>query len=103
MIVVSVMYPTTEGGKFDMDYYNATHIPLVKEAFGPSGLTSVQVLQGLPGPDGSQPPYVAIANLVFENPEALQKSMGGPRAAEVVGDIANFTDIAPARQISILA
>ncbi|MGA0606207.1 EthD family reductase [Phenylobacterium sp. VNQ135] len=101
MIVVSVMYPTTEGGKFDMDYYNATHIPLVKEAFGPTGLMSVQVLQGLPGPDGSKPPYVAIANLVFESPEALQKSMGGPRAAEVVGDIANFTDIAPSRQLSL--
>lgn len=101
MIVVSVMYPTTEGGKFDMDYYNATHIPLVKEAFGPTGLKSVQVLQGLPGPDGSKPPYVAIANLGFESPEALQKSMGGPRAAEVVGDIANFTDIAPNRQLSL--
>lgn len=101
MIVVSVMYPTTEGGKFDMDYYNATHIPLVKEAFGPTGLTSVQVLQGLSGPDG-KPPYVAIANLAFESPQALQASMGGPRAAEVVGDIANFTDIAPIRQLSTI-
>lgn len=99
MIVVSVMYPTTEGGKFDMDYYNATHIPLVKEAFGPTGLKSVEVLQGLPGPEG-KPPYVAIANLAFESPQALQASMGGPRAAEVVGDIANFTDIAPVRQLS---
>jgi conserved hypothetical protein len=103
MIVVSVMYPSTEGGTFDMDYYNATHIPLVKEAFGPTGLASVQVLQGLPGPDGAQPPYVAIANLVFESPEALQKSMGGPRAAEVVGDVPNFTNITPNRQISLLA
>ena len=103
MIVVSVMYPSTDGGKFDMDYYNATHIPLVKEGFGPTGLKEVQVLQGLPGPDGAKPPYVAIANLVFESTEALQKSMGGPRAAEVLGDVANFTDIAPVSQVSAAA
>ena len=97
------MYPSTDGGKFDADYYNATHIPLVKEAFGPTGLTSVEVLQGLPAPDGGKPPYVMMANLAFDSPQSLQASVAGPRAGEVFADIANFTDLTPVTQVSVAA
>jgi hypothetical protein len=59
----------TPGAKFDQADYDAVHIPLVKEAFTPTGLKAVQVLKGLPGPDGG---------------------LGGPRASEVLGDVARF-------------
>lgn len=100
MVVLTVMYPAKDGGRFDADYYSATHIPLVKEAFTSTGLTSVQVLQGLSAGDGGKAPFVMMANLTFESPQALQASVGGPRAGEVFADIANFTDIAPVTQVS---
>jgi uncharacterized protein (TIGR02118 family) len=100
MVVFSVFYPAKDGGKFDHDYYNATHIPLVKEAFAATGLSGVTVHQGLSAGDGSTAPFVAIAHLAFESPEALRASLTGPRGAEVSGDIPNFTDIAPITQVS---
>lgn len=100
MIIVSVLYPSSDGAKFDQAYYDATHIPLVKDAFGGTGLKDVLVFKGLPGGDGAPPPYVAMAHLVFEDAAALQASMGGPKAPAVSADVANFTSITPTIQIS---
>lgn len=103
MAVFTVLYPAAEGAKFDHDYYNATHIPLVKEAFAATGLTGVQVLRGLSGGAGGPAPFVAIANITFRDAEALRASLSGPRAAEVMADVANFTDIQPIAQVSVVA
>ena len=100
MVIVSVLYPASEGATFDSDYYDATHIPLVKDAFMDTGLKEVLVYKGLAGGDGAAPPFVAMAHLVFEDAGALQASMGGPRAPEVLADVANFTNITPITQIS---
>ena len=102
MIVVSVLYPSSDGARFDQAYYDATHIPLVRAAFGSTGLKDVLVFKGLPGADGAPPPYVAMAHLIFEDAAALGASMGGPRAAEVMADVAKFTNITPVSQVSTL-
>jgi uncharacterized protein (TIGR02118 family) len=102
MVIFSVLYPATPDAKFDRAYYDAVHIPLVKEAFTSTGLKDVQVLKGLTGPDGAAAPFVCMVNLTFESPEALAASLGGPRAAEVLGDVAKFTDIQPVTQVSTL-
>ena len=100
MVVFSVLYPASDGAKFDRAYYDATHIPLVKAAFSGTGLTGVRVLHALSAGGGGTAPYVAMAHLEFASPEALQASLGGPRAGEVMADIANFTDIQPITQVS---
>ena len=100
MTVFTVLYPAVAGAKFDHAYYEATHIPLARDAFAATGLTDVQILKGLAGGDGGPAPFLLIANLTFRDAEALQASLGGPRAAEVMADVANFTDIQPIVQIS---
>jgi uncharacterized protein (TIGR02118 family) len=100
MVIFSVLYPATPGARFDQTYYDDVHIPLAKDAFSATGLKSVQVLKGLPGADGGPAPFRVIVNLAFEDAAALQASFGGPRAAEVLADVANFTDIQPITQVS---
>ncbi len=102
MVVVSVLYPATAGAKFDQAYYDATHIPLVKEAFSGTRLKDVKVFRGLSSADGGPAPFVAMAHLTFESPEALGASMGGPRGGEIRADVVNFTDIQPVIQVSAL-
>ena len=65
-----------------------------------TGLAGVQVFQGHSSGDGGTAPYIAMAHLSFESPDALQASLTGPRAAEVFSDIARFTDIQPLTQVS---
>jgi uncharacterized protein (TIGR02118 family) len=100
MMVLTILYPAASGARFDWDYYNDAHIPLVRSAFGATGLKAVQVLQGVSAAEGGLAPYVAMANLSFDDADAVQASLTGPRAAGVFADLANFTDIRPVTQLS---
>lgn len=101
--VFTVLYPAREGAKFDHAYYNGHHIPLARKAFAETGLTDVQVLTGLSGPDGGAAPFVMIVNLIFRDIEAMQASLTSPQGAELTADVPNFTDIQPIAQISVAA
>lgn len=99
MIKASVLYPRHEGSKFDMDYYCTRHIPLVQTRLG-NALKNVTVEQGLAGLEaGSPPTYSAMGHLWFETVEAFQAAFA-PHAAELVGDIPNYTHVQPVIRIS---
>ena len=99
MIKVSVMYPNTEGSRFDMNYYLNTHIPLVQRLVGPA-LKGVAVDQGIEGGEpGSPATYAAMGHLFFESVKAFQAAFG-PHAQAIVADIPNYTNTEPTLQIS---
>ncbi len=99
-ITITVMYPDTPGSKFDMDYYLQKHGPLLHRLWGPLGLTGLKVLKGLGTPDPKTPaPYRIIALVEFKSLEAVQAAVAA-HGAEVMGDIANFTDAPPQIQIN---
>lgn len=99
MIKVSVFYPAREGSRFDLDYYLNTHMPMVIEKLAPAllGASADYGLSG--GHPGSQPPYVAMAHLLFDSQEAAQAAFS-PHVEAIMGDIPNYTDIEPVIQVS---
>jgi uncharacterized protein (TIGR02118 family) len=99
MIKVSVMYPAGGDGKFNIDYYTGTHMPLVQKLLG-SPLKKLAVEQGLAGgTPGSAPTYLAMGHLYFDSVESFQTTFG-PHAKEILGDLPNFTNTQPVLQIS---
>lgn len=104
MIKVNVMYPYTEGARFDHAYYRDRHMPMVKARLG-SACAYYTVEKGLSGrapgaaASGAPPAFVAMCAFFCDSAEAYQAAMQEHRA-EVVGDIANYTDIAPVVQVS---
>ena len=99
MIKVSVLYPYGDGARFDMNYDLSRHIPMVCEKLGPA-CKGAAVEQGLGGATpGSHPTYVAMGHLLFDSVEAFQTAFA-PHAAEIMGDIPNYTAIQPVIQIS---
>jgi len=99
MIRVSVVYPRTEGESFDMDYYVNKHMPMVRDRCG-EALKGMSILEGLAGGQPGEPPaYVCVGSLNFDSVEAFQGAFG-PHMAEIMGDIPNYTKIAPQIQIS---
>ena len=99
MIRVSVLYPRTEGESFDMDYYINKHMPMVADRCG-SAMKGMSILEGIAGGQPGEPaPYVCVGTLNFESVEAFQGAFG-PHMAEIMGDIPNYTKIAPQIQIS---
>ena len=99
MIKVTVMYPNTEGSRFDMAYYCDTHLPMVQERLG-TALKGVTVDQGIGGEEpGSRAPYIALGHLLFESLEAFETSFA-PHAEAFMDDIPNYTNTQPTIQIS---
>lgn len=99
MIKVSVFYPQSAGSKFDMDYYVGKHLPMVARLTGDAckGTAAEQGLGG--GAPGEPPEFAAMGHLYFESVEAFQQAFA-PHAAEIMGDVPNYTDIQPKIQIS---
>ena len=99
MVKVTVFYPNEEGKKFDMNYYLATHIPLVRKLLG-TACTSASVDEGLAGgTPGSKPTYVAVGYLHFNTVDDFVTSFT-PNAPAIMDDIPNYTDISPMVQIN---
>jgi uncharacterized protein (TIGR02118 family) len=99
MITVTVMYPNTEGGTFDMDYYVSKHFEIVRK-YCADAIESITVSTGVGGgAPGAPAPYKVMATLQLKSMEAFQAGMtkGG---AEIMGDIKNFTNITPQMQVS---
>ena len=99
MFKVSIMYPPTPSGRFDMSYYIDSHMPMVKGKIGQS-CTGFTVESGLAsGAPGSPAPYAVIGSLLIDSLEVFGSVMAQD-GAEIMGDIPNYTDSQPVMQIS---
>jgi len=101
MIKVSVMYPNIPGARFDHDYYREKHMPLVKARMGES-CKYYTVDRGVSGgTPGSEATYIGMCHIFCDTVQSFQAGFG-PHTKEIMGDIANYTDISPVIQISLV-
>ena len=99
MIKVSVMYPNKLGARFNHEYYRDKHMPLVQSRMG-GACKYYTVDKGLAGGTaGSPAPYVGMCHIFCDSVESFQTGFG-PHAQEIMGDIANYTDLEPVIQMS---
>lgn len=99
MIKVNVMYPYTEGARFDHAYYQFRHMPMVKAMLG-SACAYYTVEKGLGGrAPGSPPAFEAMCAFICDSAEGYLAA-SQEHDAEIRGDFANYTDIVPMVQIS---
>ena len=99
MVKISVLYPAKNGESFDMEYYRTKHMPMVQRLCGSAckGIAAEGGVAG--GTPGSPAPFTAIGELLFNSVEEFQTAFT-PHAAEIMGDIKNYTKIEPLIQIS---
>ena len=96
MIKVGVFYPQSQ--KFDWDYYLHQHTPMLHKLMGPA-LKKVTIEKGIAGgAPGTSATYQCVCNLHFDSVEAFQAAFA-PHAGDIMGDIANYTDVQPIVQI----
>ena len=99
MIKVSVLYPSGAETRFDMDYYLAQHMPMVKAKLG-AACKAMAVEHGLGGAQpGSSPAFIAMGHLYFDSVAAFQEAFGA-HAEAIVADIPNYTNAQPTIQLS---
>jgi|SRR4051795_2674786 len=87
MVKLVVLYgPPDDADAFEKHYAD-THAGLAKAI---PGLRRFESAHGIATPDGSDVPYQRIAELSFDDMDALQASMGSEEGRAAVDDIPNF-------------
>jgi uncharacterized protein (TIGR02118 family) len=103
MVKISILYPDAPDSTFDMGYYLETHMPMsIEHLSAHAGFRAVSVERGVAGQEpGSSPPFLALCHYVFETVEDFVAAFT-PHAAQLQGDIPNYTNIVPVIQISAI-
>jgi len=100
MTKVFVLYPNTEGTRFNWDYYFEKHIPLVEGLLKPQGLVAISIDKAVGGPEPNQPPaHHCIFSMTFNTLEQFQQAFQSS-AEKLMADIPNYTDTQPVVEIS---
>jgi uncharacterized protein (TIGR02118 family) len=101
MIKISILYPNNKNVRFDMDYYVEKHMPLAIELLSAHpGFKGVSVERGLGGAvPGTGATYVAMCHFLFDSAENFSAAFA-PNAAQLQGDIPNYTNAEPVVQVS---
>lgn len=94
MTTLFVTYPGDAGTRFDRDYYVATHLPLVRDAWGPYGLETAEALF----PPGEGAETIAVCVCQFRDEAAVDAALAAPQTAGVMADVRHFTDATPSQR-----
>ncbi len=103
MIKVCILYPRSQDGRFDIEYYVNEHMPmsigLLRDHPGFKGV-SVESGLALVGEDPQTGvPYVAMCHFLFDAIESFVAAFT-PHAAKLQADMLNYTNIVPVIQFN---
>jgi len=99
LIKVSIMYPFAEGKTFNMEYYEARHMPMVAKFLG-SNLVKYTIEKGVASGLPNTPlPYMAVGSFYVKSLADYQAAIA-PNITAIRSDFANYTNIAPVILVS---
>jgi uncharacterized protein (TIGR02118 family) len=99
MYKVAILYPAGEGKNFDLNYYEAKHMPMMAGILG-KNLAFYEIDKGLSGRTPADPlPYVTIGYFYIRDLAAYNKAIAENITA-ILEDIKKYTNIQPTIQIS---
>ncbi len=98
---ISILYPNRPNARFDFGYYVQTHMPRSIQLLSTHpGFKGVSVERGIGGGmPGTEAPYIAMCHFRFDSVESFTEAYT-PHAAELQGDITNYTDMEPVVQFN---
>ena len=87
MIKLTVLYGQPTNTEAFENYYADTHLPIVAKM---QGYTRSEFTLFMSPPDNSAAVYYRMAEFWFDNPEALQATMGSAEGQATAADLSNF-------------
>ena len=92
---MTILYPNSDGVKWDVDYYESHHMPLIMRLYGHDAIKRFELRKGAHGqmPD-SKAPYIGSVNF-YINDQAAFDAAGKEHGPTLVKDVPNFSSVNP--------
>lgn len=87
---MTITYRYDPNARFDFDYYESTHMPLIMRLYGDS-ISRFELRRGQPGADGAPPPYIATITIYIADAAAFDAAAAEHQAG-IRADVDKFTD-----------
>ncbi|MGD8339676.1 MAG: EthD family reductase [Gammaproteobacteria bacterium] len=88
---MTIVYRYAPDARFDFDYYESTHMPLIMEKYGDS-ISGFELRRGQAASDGSSPPpYIATITIWIADPVAFDAAAAEHQAG-IRADVDKFTN-----------
>jgi uncharacterized protein (TIGR02118 family) len=87
---MTIVYQNGNDVRFDFDYYEKTHMPLIMRLYGES-ISRFELRRGQPGADGAKPPYVATITIWIADAAAFDAAAAEHQAG-LRADVPKFTN-----------
>lgn len=87
---MTIVYRYDPDARFDFEYYESTHMPLIMRLYGDS-IRRFELRRGLPGADGAPPPYLATITIWIADPAAFDAAAAEHQEG-IRADVDKFTN-----------
>lgn len=87
---MTIVYRNGPDVRFDFDYYESTHMPLIMRLYGAS-ISRFELRRGQPAADGTPSPYIATISIWIADGEAFDRAAAEHQAG-IRANVAEFTN-----------
>lgn len=87
---MTIVYENGPDARFDFDYYENTHMPLIMRLYGES-ISRFELRRGLPDANGTPPPYIATVSIWIADVEAFEAAAAEHQAG-IRANVSEFTN-----------
>lgn len=92
---LTILYPNSEGVRWDVEYYRTHHMPLIMKLYGKDAIKRFELRKGATGQaPGSPPAYIGSVN-IYINDQSAFDAAGKQHGPTLVKDVPHFSSVMP--------
>jgi uncharacterized protein (TIGR02118 family) len=93
---LTIVYPNSDGVRWDVDYYKKGHMPLIMKLYGEKAIKRFELRKGDAGmgAPGTKPAYIGSIGIYIANQAAFDAA-GKEHGQTLVKDVPNFSSVMP--------
>ena len=91
---LTILYPNSEGVRWDVDYYRTGHMPLIMRLYGEKAIKRFELRKGDQNMAGAKPDFIGTVNIYIADQAAFDAA-GKQHTKTLVDDVPHFSSVMP--------
>lgn len=91
---LTILYPNSEGVRWDVEYYRTHHMPLIMRLYGQQAIKRFELRKGDKNMAGAKPDYIGTVNIYIADAKAFEEA-GKQHGQTLRDDVPHFSSVMP--------